>query len=60
VPIKKIQNVRGTAFLARKEDLHGELRKFIDNSEDKPEKGYILLPSFEEVSTSKRNMPRLL
>ncbi|ABN52326.1 MAG TPA: YgiQ family radical SAM protein [Hungateiclostridium thermocellum] len=54
VPIKKIQNVRGTAFLARKEDLHGELRKFIDNSEDKPEKGYILLPSFEEVSTSKR------
>ncbi|GAE88033.1 Fe-S oxidoreductase [Acetivibrio straminisolvens JCM 21531] len=54
VPINKIQNMRGTAFLARKEDMNGELRKFIEGEEDKPKKGYILLPSFEDVNWSKR------
>ncbi|HOM01416.1 MAG TPA: YgiQ family radical SAM protein [Acetivibrio sp.] len=54
VPISKIQNVRGTVFLAKKEDMKGELRKFIDKEEDKPKNGYILLPSFEDVAESKR------
>lgn len=55
VSINKIQNIRGTAFLAKKENLNGELRQFIDGEErDKLKKDYTVLPSFEEVSKAKR------
>lgn len=55
VAVNKIQNVRGTAFLTKKEDMNEKLRQFIDGGEhDMPKKDYIVLPSFEEVSRNKR------
>ncbi len=51
-PIDKIQDVRGTAYLARLEDLPEDIRRFVEGNTDNSD--CLLLPSFEEVSENKK------
>jgi len=60
VPIKKIQNVRGTAFSGKKEDLHGELRKFMIIRKTSRKKVIFCFRHLKRCPRAKENMPRLL
>ena len=50
--IRKIQDVRGTAYLASFDNLPDDVKRFVDGSSDSNE--FSLIPSYEEVSESKK------
>ena len=51
-PISKIQDVRGTAYLASLENLPKEVKEFVERSSSNND--CLLLPSFEEVVENKK------
>ena len=56
IPIHKIKNIRGTAYMSGLDGLPNVLKNFLDEHAENEEKkdNLYLLPSFEEVSINKR------
>lgn len=56
IPINKIKNIRGTAYMSGYEGLPNEVKNFIGEKADNEGKNdsLCLLPSYEEVSRDKR------
>ncbi|MFZ5987297.1 MAG: YgiQ family radical SAM protein [Bacillota bacterium] len=55
VPVGKIQNIKGTAYLGGLNDLPEDIRELVNGTGSlKQKEGFLLLPSFEEVLGDKR------
>ncbi|HOV25013.1 MAG TPA: YgiQ family radical SAM protein [Pseudobacteroides sp.] len=55
IPIHKIKNIRGSAYVSRKEDLPGTVKDYIENEENwYSSSAFAIVPSYEEVLKNKR------